>query len=238
MSTKPVQDAYSIALLRLGSAGDHMESLARLHDDPSLVFGPASVARTILENCARAWWLFAPEIDVRTRIVRGFTERMNSLIEISRFPIPQVRQHGQSRLDRFANGVEAAGFHVVRDRRTGEPTCVEKQRPDATTVIGAQLGDMGEAAYRDLSAVAHGSQHGIISRVEKVTAMPTPPGISLVAPAIRPEEVRTKIAIAVMSYERAFDRRIDLFGWDLTDWKAWKTESGRALHRLLRSGPT
>lgn len=83
-SKTPVLDAYSVALMRLSSAAEHFEALARLIEAAALAYGPASLARTALENSARAWWALDPAIDVKTRIARGRTDVLANLNEVIR----------------------------------------------------------------------------------------------------------------------------------------------------------
>lgn len=49
-----VEECYYLAGTRLFAAEDHLEALARLLEDQSFAYAPASLARTALETSARA----------------------------------------------------------------------------------------------------------------------------------------------------------------------------------------
>lgn len=49
-----VEECYYLAGMRLFAAEDHLEALARLLEDQSFAYAPASLARTALETSARA----------------------------------------------------------------------------------------------------------------------------------------------------------------------------------------
>ena len=61
-----------------------------------------------------------------------------------------------------------------------------------------------------------------------------PEGVALRKPSVKMPSLRNAIAIALRSYRQAFDRRMQLYGWDVTHWNAWKKESGELLVTLLR----
>jgi hypothetical protein len=153
---------------------------------------------------------------------------------MARFPIPRIREWGKQRLAEFVQSVESAGLVVRRDGG-GEPAAVEEHRPDATGVIRAKLGVKGEATFRDLSAVAHGDQHGFTSRVERIGQLEGVDGVSIVAPVARLSEISVPIFLAYQGYGSAVGRRLALFGWNATEWTAWETEAGRALLAVVRS---
>src|SRR5438093_362190 len=71
--------------MRLASATEHFTAIARfLEDPPVAAYGPASLARTALENSARAWRAFDPALDLRKRIGRGRTDVIVNLKEVLR----------------------------------------------------------------------------------------------------------------------------------------------------------
>lgn len=250
-SKTPVLDAHSIALMRLASATEHFTALARLIEEPAFAYGPASLARTALENAARVWWAFDPALDVRMRIARGRTDVIVSLKEVirvldaidqiatdeERAINQQVRDKTKGRLSAIIADTEAIGLKVLRTKG-GVPTGVEENPIGPTAVIAEQLGDIGRIAYNDLSAVAHGTLFGMASRLEEVGRLPTMEGVLLATPSLKIPSLRNLIAVTLHSYRQATDRRMLLYGWDTTDWQAWKKESAKLLVPLLRTaGP-
>lgn len=248
-SKTPVVDAHSIALMRLSSATEHFSGLARLIEDPAFAYGPASLARTALENSARAWWAFDPTLDVKMRIARGRADLILNLKELvglldridqiateaERAANKDVRDKTMGTLSAIVADTETIGLQVLRTTR-GIPIGVEEKPIGPTAVIAAQLGDMGRIAYNDLSAVAHGTLFGMTSRLEKVGRIPTMEGVVLATTNLNMSSLRNLIAVALRSYREATDRRMKLYGWDMTDWNAWKKESARVLVPLLRQG--
>ena len=246
-SKTPVLDAHSIALMRLASATEHFTALARLIEEPAFAYGPASLARTALENSARAWWAFDPALDVRMRIARGRTDFIVSLKEVirvldgidqiatdeERATNQEVRDKTMGILSAIVADAEAIGLHVLRTKKE-VPIGVEEEPIGPTAVISAQLGDMGRIAYNDLSAVAHGTLFGMVSRLEEVGRIPTMEGVLLATPSLNMPSLRNLIAVALYSYRQATDRRMQLYGWDMDDWNAWKKESAKLLVPLLR----
>ena len=248
-SRTPVLDVYSIALMRLGSATEHFTAIARLLEDPPVAaYAPASLARTALENSARAWRAFDPGLDLRTRIGRGRTDFIVNLKEVLRaldaiegIGTPQelaenqrVRDKTSGILKDIIDDSDRIGLTPVLNKK-GEVIGIVEAAMGPTLAIAEQLGPMGRLAYNDLSAVAHGTLFGLVGRLEEVGRMPTMQGVKLMAPSVNMPNLRNAIAVSLLSYRQATDRRMDLYGWDRTDWDAWKTESGRVMKRLLRT---
>lgn len=231
-SKTPVMDAYSVALMRLQSALDHLTAIADLLD-PARPYACASLARTTLENCARAWWALDPGLDVRGRIARGRADTLSNLDDALRYPIPGIVYQARPILEEVVADTEAIGLTILRDRR-GEIRGVDEERLGATAVIREQLEEDGAIAYRDLSSVAHGGVSGMIGRMQAVDATSGSPGVSLMQPVEDVSIVVVPIAIAMLSFRRAMERRIVLYGWPLDHWVAWNQEAGRTILPLLR----
>ena len=173
-SKTPVLDSHSIALMRLASATEHFTAIARLMEEPPVAaYGPASLARTALENSARAWRALDPALDFNMRIARGRTDFIVNLKEVmraldaienlgtdeDRAENQKVRDKAAGILSAIVADTEAIGLHVLRTKK-GEPIGVEEKSIGPTAAIAEQLGDMGRLAYNDLSAVAHGTLFG------------------------------------------------------------------------------
>lgn len=217
--------------MRLFAAEDHLEALARLLEDQSFAYAPASLARTALETSARAWWLLEPNIGARGRAARAMTERLGSLIKASRFPLPDVRTHQRERIERLLQTAKSLEHEEVRSKR-GKLLGIGVAVPAATGLIKMQLGAIGEIAYRDLSSIAHGVAHGLVRQLD---AMPDPTGQhdAIAIPVARLESVRAWISEAVLSFVLATDRQIGLDGWDAADWSALRHEALKLLQAMF-----
>jgi hypothetical protein len=159
-----VEDCYEIAELRLFVARDYMESVSRLLEDPSSVYGSAALVRVLLECSARAWWDLDPSVDVRSRIARGLIERILSDMEGSRLPSSRLKTQGEEGVTERLDEARSLNFEVVFNRRGNLQSVDGLEVPSYSSLLESQLGEPGTWAYRVLSAVVHGSLYALISR--------------------------------------------------------------------------
>ncbi|HTP29004.1 MAG TPA: hypothetical protein VMK12_25505 [Anaeromyxobacteraceae bacterium] len=246
--SRPVQDTYSIANVRLLSASQHLDVFGKLIVD-DFVFPPATVARGVLEPSASAWWLLEPGIGPRSRVLRGWGDRWRMQEEIRKIPAEPMKEHAKRRLEAIASGAEQLGLTVRRDP-SGAPLRIgELETPPAATVtirqlfaqiklVGTPIADLegleylGEYFYRWLSATAHGQLHGLMEEMKPKQLSPGDPGIRLTAAESSERAVGLRTIAAVFAYQEGFSRLASLHGWSRTDWDAWVTESRRALVKL------
>jgi len=233
-SQTPVANAYSVAVTRHGAAIQHFADLARLLVPPASAYGPASIVRTAIENCAWAWWALDPSIDVKHRIARGLSHMIENLNELIRFPSAELQSEAKGKRDDIAADAEAHGLYVQRKEKDGTPVWVEEKPPPITKVIETQLGENGTIACRELSAVAHGMLSGLMTRMKKAGIDLGQPGITLIEPTAPMSVLPYSIAIALDSFWQASDRRFALYGWNVTHWNGWKREAKRAMLPVLK----
>jgi hypothetical protein len=233
-SQTPVADAYSVAVMRHAAAIQHFADLARLLVPPRSSHGPATILRSAIENCAWAWWALDPAIDVKQRIARGLSAVIENLNEAIRFPSAELQSESLISRDGIASDAEAHGMHVQRKEGDGSPLWVEEKPPSITKLIEMQLGENGTIAYRELSAVAHGTLFGLTTRLKKARIELKQPGITLMEPAAPFGVLLYSTAISLDSFFDATDRRFSLYGWDVTHWNGWKREAKLALLPVLQ----
>ena len=233
-SSLPVEDAYSIALMRLTSALDHFAALSLLLGaDPARPYASASFARAALVNSVKAWWLLDPELDVRDRIGRGRADSIENLWELKKIPIPELRQKALATLDQILADTEAIGFEMQESK--DPPRIVGFGPWSSTDLLTKQLGVIGEIAFRELSSAAHGMVSGLAGRLEPA-GLSAKKGITVVKPLEDWSGVVSYVAIALMSFEQATDRRFALYGYDTgAHWEPWKASTHRLMLPLLRS---
>lgn len=159
------------------------------------------------------------------------TERFDSLIEGLRFPLPDVRTHQRERIERLLHTAKSLEHEEVRDK-WGKLLGIGFAVPAATDVTEAQLGAIGEIAYRDLSSIAHGVAHGLVRQLDAIPD-PTCHHDAIVIPVARLESVRAWISGAVLSFVLATDRQIGLQGWEATDWRGHRHEALKLLGALF-----
>jgi len=227
----PVEGCFEAADLRLVASRDHLEALERLLQYPPSAYAPAAVARASLECSARTWWLLDPALDVRGRVVRGLIERLISDQEGTRYPSTRLRRKAELGLQSAHEDADALHLGVRIDRRGRVLAVDTTDVPTYSGLIRDQLGEMGEWVYPVLSAITHGVLGGLYSRS---AAMKDAGGrYDLDVPNAFVESLIPSVGTTVLGFSKAFNRYIQLFGWDRTDWEALETEAMRLVLRLL-----
>jgi hypothetical protein len=204
----------------------HVRALALLYVDNPPAMAPVTVARSIMEAGATAWWIMEPGIESRSRVARITSERLRSAREaakaISHLEGPIVPDDYSETEERVRNYAAALGLVAVE----GDPRIDGQVRPNSTDLIsllfetGSAL-DRSQArlVYPVYSGVAHGLLYGIMQ-------------------FLRPTEIAGEMRLtwqtdphitdAVASYTlavliAALDRVVAVMGWDATHWDRWKS---------------
>lgn len=237
---RPVLDCYSVANLRLIAADDELRSVARIMTDPLPAYAAAALLRTVMEVSSKAWWAYERGIGTRLRVIRGYVDRVTSLIETSRIRVGEkadkeelVRAKSLERLAIVQGSAEAQGFAVKFDKRGGLLHIANEPAPRQTELIRQQLGYTGEAAYRMLSGIAHGVMFGLLWRTQPVEDGGFEGG-QYRTPVLEFSDLLRDVAFALTSYRDAIDRQLGLFGWDRTEWEACRVEVNRVMAPLFR----
>ncbi|HUZ09932.1 MAG TPA: hypothetical protein VMU76_07175, partial [Acidimicrobiales bacterium] len=117
---KPVEKAYAVAGAGLlPAASCYLLSLCHLfRQDPMSPFGFQAVSRAVVETSARAWWILAPGIDVRTRVARAAMERWHSAEELGKLasPADSVDQNQSRRLS-IRSEMESLGVGEAYEKK-------------------------------------------------------------------------------------------------------------------------
>ena len=82
---KPVEDAYNVASMLYGAAGQYLRAFGQLLNDNMVLFGFQAITRALLEAAARSWWVLDPACTVRERVERAYVERYYSFGEMKKF---------------------------------------------------------------------------------------------------------------------------------------------------------
>jgi hypothetical protein len=237
---RPVLDCYTGALFRVFVAEEDLRSIARLLEEPLPVYGPAALLRTIMEVSSRAWWAFEPGIGTRRRVVRGYIDRVASLVESSRIRTGAateeeelVRAKSLERLEEVRRSAMILGFDIKFDRRGGLLSAADEPAPRQTELIRRQLDYTGEASYKLLSGIAHGVLFAMMWRTKPVEGGPQFECGEVRTPTPEFSDLLTDAGFALLSYREAVDRHYRLFGWDRTEWDSAWHESKRVMARLF-----
>jgi hypothetical protein len=124
-----VEAAVNQAVASQAAADDQLVCMQHVLPEPLTTFGITTLARGVVEAACRAWWLLDPSINVRTRIARSMTLRLetlwrNTAIE-ERLDLPRS---SASRTDEILAVAQDKGFEVIpQGRRT--PAAIEKGLP-------------------------------------------------------------------------------------------------------------
>lgn len=161
-----VDTEYMQAHLLLESAGDLMIGLRRALSQPLLTLSPWTLARGVLEACAKAYWLLNPDVDFAEREARSLSLRWDDRRQQERmtnsapwlFP---ASAHSTDRAQQIEVEAVRRGYHIHRHGRTNEVLGFgEKPLPDVTTLVN-MFGF--ETMYRLLSGVAHHQTSSLLS---------------------------------------------------------------------------
>lgn len=164
---------------------EHLRALAFLLPTQRVVLPLSTVARGALEALGSAYYLGHPGIAAQERVRRSVNARLHSGREVSLLLAASSDRDRHSEADRHAAQeardaheakmrgiVEAArrhGFAVRNEKDRYRPTHLGEKPPSTTSLCRAVVSEtpgLGEGYYRNLSAVAHSTGHGLSQHVQ------------------------------------------------------------------------
>lgn len=190
------------------------------------VYSTSVLARSVIEWCARALWLFDASISSRERLRRGMTEYLYSLWEqwrIVREPAP-LKQHLLARIEEEVEEASQIGFEV-RAGGKNRPNLYycEHERPSSAKAIDGLLSSIAPDAPRLVwsfySAVAHGTSYALGQVFQPIASSGEIRTLAMKSP--RPVDLLRPAAFALLGYLRAFDQMVELYNWDVPHWREW-----------------
>lgn len=218
---EPLQQAHSIAGLRLAVAEDCIRSIGRLLDsDPPVIFAHMLIARSALELSARSWWLDELGIGHETRIARTMTERIYNFREQAKVPADVIDETGRTLAQRADDGISAIvdeavrrGIHVNAARTVVGGHARPGSTQSVRSLIEVMAGDeIDVVVYRYFSAIEHGTSYGLVQSVEWQAAGPfEPQSVRLTSKA---STVTWVLAGLVLGYGHAAEVQLEHRGWD------------------------
>lgn len=249
---RPVTEAYSFADLRVAAAVEQAGALARLLDETGAAFSAAAVSRTAIENAARAAWLMDPRIDGTARGHRALAElfesrssdrRFMEMLAKERVDVPKQqdafladRAALETQYQELVEGLDGAGL-LARSRRGGAAPIgvVGVALPNTTDVIRNELGGGELLAWKELSAVAHGSPTALVRQTKPLAANPGQ-GMQVVSAQVSTATLAPSLATVFLGIREAIDRMVVLRGWDRRRWKLWSVSALGAFGGVLSQG--
>lgn len=218
---EPIEHAHTVGVWKRVLAIDCAHAMVRdLYEDPAPVFAHKVLGRAVIENAASAAWILEPGIGVRLRIARGRNERIHSAKQVLRLEwLPdQERARSQGIVETITRVGEELGFSVTRNG------WLEEDRPGFTALIRWMLGeDLGGTIANYYSAVAHGTQYGLVSAVMSVER--TEFGLPRAAIGLSSSDVSLALGTAGLGLIRAIQHERALLGRSIADWERIRSEA-------------
>ena len=188
-------------------------------DQQIAAFGFEIMARSVLEASARAWWIYDPSIDVRTRVARAKSVELYSVdegLKTERAATDDTAHFSEQR-DRIIREADALGLaHMCS--KDGDLLGFEGQRrPDATSIIENMLTVLlgqrpaAKLAFRLYSAVDHGTVYAVI---RSLTTLSTNKTTATVTPSVTNDQVSSATVYAITAHLGVLSRRARLFGFN------------------------
>jgi hypothetical protein len=187
-------------------------------DQQTAAFAFEIIARSVLEASARAWWIYDPAVDMRSRVARAKTVELYSVDEGAK-----AERHALGKLDHFGPERE----RIIREAenlglgfdysRSNKPIGFEGQRrPDATSIIeelltALGLRNAGKLTYQLYSAVGHAT---IYATIRSILTIATSKTTATVSPTVTNEQVANASYLAISAHLGVLARRAHLYGFD------------------------
>ena len=225
----PVRTAYALADVGIKAALDQLTALQILTEPITPALGTTVVSRSAVEIGSGVWWLMEPGIGARRRVARCMAEEVESALRADQAATKlgggsdlqeylDQKERVRARLDGLGLPITGGGY---------SPSVDGEERPDATTLttdcLSQVLGQASAVVYNVYSAVAYGTQYGLM---QHYVADPAHPG-SLKWTGSRPV-MEASVQAALVACLVSVDRIIAVMGWDPTPWNLWKPEVGEA----------
>lgn len=233
---QPLQDAYQTGMVGWYNVADQALSVADLLES-GRTLGVLAGSRALAEAACRSAYLLADEVTPTERIGRLFNDRLYALHEQGRFAaaIPGVDDTWQrpAAADLFAAATELGlPSEAPRDDRAG---WVGIRRPPTMTILGELIGHPDYAAgfYRDTSAVAHASLHGLVRRTE--LRLNSNAGYRSTVRTVPTAELVTDIDPGIAAFAHQTRLLITQAGWDQQHWAAASDELAQITASIVGS---
>lgn len=223
---KPVEDAYNVAALLYGGAGQYLRALRQLLHDDMVLFGFQAITRALLEAAARSWWILDPECSVRQRVERAYEERYYSFSELQKVAdtaggdlARQVANDTRLRVEAAELGLQERTEKNLPLRR---PLGVGTPRPSSTDLVSALLSHVGvcdgKVWYRTFSGVVHSALYSQVGYWEPVL-MPGSQRYQL-EPQLPMTAIANGAVLSIAGYLGAIERHAMLYGRDCEQLEA------------------
>lgn len=236
---QPLQDAYQTGTIGWYNVADQALSVADLLES-GRTLGVLAASRALAEAACRSAYLLADDVAPTHRIGRLFNDRLYALHEQRRFAaaIPGVDDAWQrpAAADLIAAATELGlPIEAPREDRAG---WVGTRRPSTMTILGELIGHPDYAAgfYRDTSAVAHATLHGLVRRTELRFDSNT--GYRSTVRRVPTAELVIDIQPAIAAFAHQTRLLVTQAGWAQEEWAAASDELAKITAAVVDSTTT
>ena len=224
-----IKSIYSLAMLAITAAADHMRGLERGLQEPVMTFAPWAIARAVLESSSLAAWLLENGINNNMRLSRSMSLRLRHLFdeaiyaksmlneepEISRY-FRQVEPHVNSRIDSLRSQAVELGISEKLDR-SKRLIGFGNGMPSLTDL--AELAFQEGSTYRLFSAVSHNRTWASLA-----LSMTRDNNISSISQNLTVDSAMFLVTSAIDWFSRSAWSYFELHGWN-TDLLATALEA-------------
>lgn len=222
----PVRTAHTLTHALMDTVLTHIRALALLYVEPLPAMVQTTVARSVMEAGATAWWILEPGIGPRCRVSRVTSERLRSAREAGKAITNLQGSVSPADYSETEQQVRAYATALGLTVAEGDPRVDGQVRPNSTDLISSLFEtetalnrNQARLVYPVYSGVAHGLLYGIMQ-------------------FLRPEGIGSEVRLtwqtdphipdAVASYtlavlNAAMDRTLAVMGWDAANWDTVKS---------------
>jgi hypothetical protein len=222
----PVRTAHALTHALMDTVLTHVRALALLYVDSPPAMAPTTVARSVMEAGATAWWIMEPGIGPRCRVARVTSERLRSAREaakaISQLPEsvdPADYSETEQQVRDYATALGLAAMQ-------GDPRIDGQVRPNSTDLISSLFEtdtalnrNQARMVYPVYSGVAHALLYGVMQFLRPTVINGEARLIWNTDPHIIDAVVSYTLAVVIA----AMDRVLAVMGWDAASWNTWKS---------------
>jgi hypothetical protein len=223
LTSDDVYKAYSQgAGICIPAAEQFMIAMRQLYVTPMSIFGYQTVARSLVETSAKAWWLIDPNIDLPTRMARHYVDLLENIYDVRKLEASEgTKSMYDMRIRGLLDTTSTFGLRATYAKRKdgsdgdliGFNSVVPAKATDLVNDFFAAISfSDGDRWYRIVSGVAHGGAHGLLRHFDIRWA--DKPYRASLAPRLDREEISNFAVLAIHSYLGAVQAHAEAFGQD------------------------
>jgi hypothetical protein len=204
------------------AAEQFMIAIGQLYVIPMSIFGYQTVARSLVETSAKAWWLIDPQIDLPTRVARHHVDQLENIYDLRKLEAsPGTKSMYDLRIRGLFDSATSLGLQGTRqklkDGSDGDLIGFDGVvPPKATDLVNDFFAAIdfsdGDRWYRIVSGVAHGGAHGLLRHFDLHLTERAYRGY--LTPRLDRHEISNFAALAIHSYLGAIQAFAEAFGQD------------------------